>query len=92
MGSTVAHAAGGQVNHAAADLRCNRFSTTGWIKGHQSMSESFAQMFEQSLAAQRMRPGAIVNATVVEVRPDVVIVNAGLKSEGIVPIAQFWSK
>jgi len=53
------------------------------------MSESFAQMFEQSLAAQRMRPGAIVNATVVEVRPDVVIVNAGLKSESAIPIDQF---
>jgi small subunit ribosomal protein S1 len=53
------------------------------------MSESFAQMFEQSLAAQRMRPGAIVNATVVEVRPDVVIVNAGLKSESAIPIEQF---
>jgi small subunit ribosomal protein S1 len=53
------------------------------------MSESFAQLFEQSLAAQRMRPGAIVNATVVEVRPDVVIVNAGLKSESAIPIEQF---
>jgi small subunit ribosomal protein S1 len=53
------------------------------------MSESFQQMFEQSLAAQRMRPGAIVNATVVEVRPDAVIVNAGLKSESAIPIEQF---
>ena len=89
MGSAVAHAAAGQVNHAAVDLRCNRFSAAGWTKGHLSMSESFAQMFEQSLAAQRMRPGAIVNATVVEVRPDVVIVNAGLKSESAIPIEQF---
>jgi small subunit ribosomal protein S1 len=53
------------------------------------MSESFAQLFEQSIAAQRMRPGAIVNATVVEVRPDMVIVNAGLKSESSIPIEQF---
>jgi small subunit ribosomal protein S1 len=53
------------------------------------MSESFAQLFEESIAAQRMRPGAIVNATVVEVRPDVVIVNAGLKSESTIPIEQF---
>ena len=53
------------------------------------MSESFAQLFEQSIAAQRMRPGAIVNATVVEVRPDAVVVNAGLKSESIIPIEQF---
>ena len=53
------------------------------------MSESFAQLFEQSIAAQRMRPGAIVNATVVEVRPDAVVVNAGLKSESTIPIEQF---
>jgi len=53
------------------------------------MSESFAELFEQSLIGQRMRPGTIVNATVVEVRPDVIIVNAGLKSESAIPIEQF---
>ncbi len=53
------------------------------------MSESFAQLFEESQVEQKMRPGTIVKATVVEVRPDVVIVNAGLKSEGIIPIEQF---
>src|SRR3569623_1821258 len=46
------------------------------------MSESFAQLFEQSLASQKMRPGAIVSAVV-------VIVNAGLKSESAIPIEQF---
>jgi len=55
------------------------------------MNESFAQLFEESLAAQRMRPGAIVTATVVEVRPDVVVVNAGLKSESTIPLDQFRS-
>ncbi len=53
------------------------------------MSESFAQLFEQSLAAQRMRPGAIVTATIVEIRPDVIIVSSGLKSESAIPIEQF---
>lgn len=53
------------------------------------MSESFAQLFEQTLAGKRMRPGTIVSAVVVEVRPDVVIVNAGLKSESTIPIEQF---
>ncbi|MFA7095987.1 MAG: 30S ribosomal protein S1 [Gammaproteobacteria bacterium] len=53
------------------------------------MSESFAELFEQSLASKQMRPGAIVIGTVVEIRPDVVIVNAGLKSEGVIPIEQF---
>jgi len=53
------------------------------------MTESFAEMFEQSLAAQNLRPGAIVTGTIMEIRDDSVIVNAGLKSEGIVPISQF---
>jgi small subunit ribosomal protein S1 len=53
------------------------------------MTESFAELFEQSLAAQNLKPGAIVTGTVVEIREDSVVVNAGLKSEGIVPISQF---
>jgi small subunit ribosomal protein S1 len=54
------------------------------------MSESFAELFERSQQPlTKLRPGAIVVGTVVEVRPDVVIINAGLKSEGIVPIEQF---
>ena len=53
------------------------------------MSESFAELFEQSLANQQMRPGAIVTGTVVDIRSDVVVVNAGLKSEGVIPIEQF---
>lgn len=53
------------------------------------MSESFAELFAQSRIETKMRPGAIVSARVVEIRPDVVIVNAGLKSEGIIPIEQF---
>ena len=53
------------------------------------MSESFAELFAQSRIENKMRPGAIVSARVVEIRPDVVIVNAGLKSEGIIPIEQF---
>ena len=53
------------------------------------MTESFAELFEQSLAAQNLRPGAIVTGTVMEIREDSVVVNAGLKSEGIVPISQF---
>jgi small subunit ribosomal protein S1 len=54
------------------------------------MTESFAEMFEQSLSGgQSMQPGTIVNAIVLEVKPDVVIVDAGLKSEGVIPIAEF---
>jgi small subunit ribosomal protein S1 len=53
------------------------------------MTESFAELFEQSLDESKLRPGAIVTGRVVEIRDDVVVVNAGLKSEGIVPIEQF---
>ncbi len=55
------------------------------------MTESFAELFEQSLATQSLRPGTIITGTVVEIRDDAVVVNAGLKSEGIVPIYQFRS-
>lgn len=54
------------------------------------MTESFAELFEQSQQAlAKLKPGAIVSGIVVEIRPDVVVINAGLKSEGIVPIEQF---
>ncbi len=53
-------------------------------------TESFAELFEQSQAhLAKLKPGAIVTGTVVDVRSDVVVINAGLKSEGIVPIEQF---
>ncbi|MDX1609719.1 MAG: 30S ribosomal protein S1 [Halofilum sp. (in: g-proteobacteria)] len=53
------------------------------------MSESFAELFEESLARTNMRPGSLLMATVVDVRDDLVIVNAGLKSEGVIPAQQF---
>ncbi|HKS93292.1 MAG TPA: 30S ribosomal protein S1 [Gammaproteobacteria bacterium] len=53
------------------------------------MTESFAELFEQSIKQQQMRNGAILKARVMEIRPDVVIVNAGLKSEGVIPAEQF---
>ncbi len=55
------------------------------------MSESFAELFEQTQIEKQMRPGSIVIGTVVKVGPDVVVVNAGLKSEGIIPIEQFMN-
>jgi len=53
------------------------------------MTESFAQLFEQSLASQRIRPGQILSGLVVNVGSDMVIVNAGLKSEAVIPVEQF---
>ena len=53
------------------------------------MSESFAELFEQSFASQQIRPGAILMGKVVEINDDVVIVSAGLKSESVIPAEQF---
>ncbi len=53
------------------------------------MTESFAELFEESLSTKEMRPGSIVTGVVVAIHPDVVVVHAGLKSEGIIPIDQF---
>ena len=54
-----------------------------------TMSESFAELFEQSFASQQIKPGSIITGTVVAVNDDVVIVSAGLKSEAVIPIEQF---
>ncbi len=56
------------------------------------MSESFAELFEESIKQSQMRSGSILTARVVEIRPDVVIVNAGLKSEGVIPAEQFYNE
>ena len=53
------------------------------------MSESFEQLFEESLASRQIKPGSILTGSVVEVNSDVVIVNAGLKSEAVIPAEQF---
>ncbi len=53
------------------------------------MSESFAELFEESLKNIEMKPGAIVSGVVVDIDSDWVTVHAGLKSEGIIPKAQF---
>jgi small subunit ribosomal protein S1 len=53
------------------------------------MSESFAELFEESLKAVEMEPGAIVTGTIVDIDEDWVTVHAGLKSEGVIPRSQF---
>ena len=53
------------------------------------MTESFEQMFEQSIASQQIRPGQILTGTVVDVNADVVIVSVGLKSEAVISADQF---
>jgi len=70
-------------------LRDNVSVMTTGRKPLNVMTESFAELFEQSLTEKDLRPGAIVMGRVVEIRDDAVVINAGLKSEGIVPIHQF---
>jgi len=53
------------------------------------MSESFSELFEQSLANQRIKPGQILTGQVISVGDDMVVVNVGLKSEAVIPIEQF---
>ncbi|THB69943.1 MAG: S1 RNA-binding domain-containing protein, partial [Gammaproteobacteria bacterium] len=53
------------------------------------MTESFAELFEQSLQETQMAPGSIVKGVVMDIQGDFVIVNAGLKSEGVIPVDQF---
>ncbi len=56
------------------------------------MTESFAELFEQSQVESKMRLGSILNGTVVDVYQDNVIVSAGLKSESWIPIDQFFDE
>jgi len=53
------------------------------------MIESFAELFEESQSFAKLKQGSIVSGIVVDIRSDVVVINAGLKSEGVVPIEQF---
>jgi small subunit ribosomal protein S1 len=53
------------------------------------MTESFAEMFEESLAKQTLTRGDVVTGTVIDIQSDSVIVNAGLKSEGVIPLSEF---
>jgi small subunit ribosomal protein S1 len=57
-----------------------------------AMNESFAELLEESLNTRHLKPGAIVRATVVEVTLEAVVVNAGLKSEGIIRIEEFLNE
>ncbi|MCU7809984.1 MAG: 30S ribosomal protein S1 [Candidatus Thiodiazotropha sp. (ex Notomyrtea botanica)] len=53
------------------------------------MTESFAELFEESLSSTQLRTGAIIIGTVMDITSEAVIVNAGLKSEGVIPRVQF---
>ena len=54
-----------------------------------SKTESFAALFEESLTRQEMRSGEVITAEVISVDQNVVIVNAGLKSESAISTEEF---
>ena len=56
------------------------------------MSESFAQLFEESLKDIEMKSGSIVTGTVIDIDSDWVTVHAGLKSEGVIPRQEFLNE
>ena len=53
------------------------------------MTDNFAELFEQSLANKRIKPGTILMGLVIEVSSEAVVVSAGLKSEAVIPASQF---
>ena len=56
------------------------------------MNDSFAELFEQSQIENKMRPGSIISAKVLDIKTDSVVVNVGLKSEGVIPVEQFFNE
>ncbi len=73
----------------AAEGQGSRDIGTAQRRARENMTESFAELFENSLANQRIRPGMILSGLVVDVTDDVVVVNVGLKSEAVIGIDQF---
>ena len=56
------------------------------------MSENFADLFEESLLTVEMNPGAIITGVIIDIDKDWVTVHAGLKSEGVISIDQFYDE
>ena len=64
-----------------------------WVKAREfTMSESFAELFEESLKTIDMNVGTIVTGVVVDIDNEWVTVHAGLKSEGVIPRGQFLNE
>src|SRR3546814_6201900 len=51
--------------------------------------ESFADLFAESIKNQDMKPGEVISAEVVRIDHNFVVVNAGLKSEALIPLEEF---
>ncbi|MCF8175198.1 MAG: 30S ribosomal protein S1 [Burkholderiaceae bacterium] len=57
-----------------------------------SPMESFAALFEESLQRQEMRAGEVITAEIVRIDQNFVVVNAGLKSESMIPLEEFHNE
>lgn len=57
----------------------------------QPAGESFASMFAESLKKQDMKSGEVISAEVVRIDHNFVVVNAGLKSEALIPVEEFFN-
>jgi len=53
------------------------------------MSESFAELFEQSLKSTKIAPGGLIVGEIMRIENNHVVVDVGLKSEGVIPLEQF---
>jgi len=80
------------INNGIAPLTCEStcmLAQTSTQSSPASLENSFAALFEESLARQEMRIGEVITAEVISVDPNVVIVNAGLKSESTIATEEF---
>jgi small subunit ribosomal protein S1 len=57
-----------------------------------SPMESFAALFEESLQRQEMRAGEVITAEIIRIDQNFVVVNAGLKSESMIPAEEFHNE
>src|SRR5688572_15104201 len=53
------------------------------------MLESFAELFEKSIAKSELHEGALIKAEIIDIQSDRVVVNAGLKSDAMIPASEF---
>ena len=70
-------------------LNCIIYDSPKYIEVNNLMQSEFEVLFKDSVKDIDMTPGSMVNARVIEIRNDYIVINAGLKSEGIIPKNQF---
>ena len=56
------------------------------------MSDNFETMLESELSSKNIIPGTIVKGTVVDIENGFAVVDAGLKSEGVIPLEEFGNE